>query len=179
MVIYINIEEQLNNELTKSIQMQKEMQDLIDELVTENNFLSDTITANKLGKITIERRDLQLQMQRIQKEADKKLSEAKKIRSKYEQVTSEIENIKNRISDKEENIDKYIASKATKQISAKIEELEQEKINCKTILNKHISENNEKTNAQIFLYKQKRKKWILALLISIIITLISISINFI
>lgn len=38
MVIYINIEEQLNNELTKSIQMQKEMQDLIDELVTENNF---------------------------------------------------------------------------------------------------------------------------------------------
>ena len=74
------------------------------KVLPENTFLTETITTQKLGKIIIERRDLQSQMYVIQNEAKTKLDEAKKIRSQYENATAEAERIKKSLSDKEENI---------------------------------------------------------------------------
>ena len=59
MVDIMNLEEQLNHELLNSTKIQKEMQSVIDELTAENTFLTETITTQKLGKITTERRDYQ------------------------------------------------------------------------------------------------------------------------
>ena len=120
----INKEDQLNNELQQALKIQKEMQATIDELIAENTFLTETITAQKLGKITTERRELQSKMHIIQNDAKAKLDEAQRIRSQYEKITIEAETIKKRLSDKEENMDVYIQSEASTQISAKLDELE-------------------------------------------------------
>lgn len=175
----MNLEEQLNHELQNSIKIQKEMQSVIDELTAENTFLTETITTQKLGKIATERRNLQFQMYAIQSEANTKLDEAKKIRSQYENITAEAKTLKKRLSNKEENIDIYIQTEASTQISEKINELKKEKAEYKKLLDKHIRENDIKLKRQINLYKQKRKNWIIILCISIFISMLSIYINFV
>jgi len=174
----MNIEEQLSNELRNSVKIQKEMQATIDELTTENTFLTETITAQRLGKITTERRDLQAQMYMIQSEAKSKLEEAKKIRSRYEKAMSDAETIKKGLLDKEENVDKYIEKESSRKISEKLSELEKEKAKCKKLLDKQIYENDNVLNKQIILYNQKRKKWLIILSVAILITILSICINF-
>ncbi len=114
----------------------------------------------------------------IQNEAKTKLDEAKKIRSRYENITAEAEKIKKSLSDKEENIDTYIQTEASAQVSEKLDELEKEKSKCKRLLDKHIRENDIKLKEQIDVYKQKRKNWIIILCISILISILSIYINF-
>lgn len=174
----MSLEEQLNYELQNSTKIQREMQSVIDELTVENTFLTETITTQKLGKIAIERRNLQSQMYIIQNEAKTKLDEAKKIRSRYENITAEAEKIKKSLSDKEENIDTYIQTEASAQVSEKLDELEKEKSKCKRLLDKHIRENDIKLKEQIDVYKQKRRNWIIILCISILISILSIYINF-
>lgn len=174
----MNLEEQLNYELQNSTKIQREMQSIIDELTAENTFLTETITTQRLGKIATERRDLQSQIYVIQNEAKTKLDEAKKIRSRYENITAEAEIIKKRLSDKEENINVYIQTEASAQVSEKLDELEKEKAKCKKLLDKHIRENDTKLKEQIDMYKQKRKNWIIILCISIFISILSIYINF-
>lgn len=174
----MSLEEQLNHELQNSTKIQKEMQSIIDELTAENTFLTETITTQKLGKIATERKDLQSQMCVIQNEAKAKLDEAKNIRSRYENITAEVEIIKKRLSDKEENINVYIQTEASAQVSEKLDELEKEKTKCKKLLDKRIRENDTKLKEQIDMYKQKRKNWIIILCISIFISILSIYTNF-
>ena len=54
--------ERLLDEMTQALQECMEVQDRysekLDELVAENQFLTDTIIQSKLGKITVERRHL-------------------------------------------------------------------------------------------------------------------------
>ena len=175
----MDIKEQLSMELKKSIKIQNEMQISIDNLIKENTFLTETITLNKLGQITTERRQLQSQIYNIKKEAELKVSEAQKVYDKYQKMVSDISALQHELLNKKKQIDGYISLEASKQISEQMQQLKSEKKRCQDELDKHIRENDKKLELQTLSYEHKCKNWALALVISFVITAISIYINFI
>ena len=69
--------EHLYNALKEANKTIDNCKQTIDELSGENTFLTNTITANNLGKITAERRDMQLNMFRMQTKSEKAVSDAR------------------------------------------------------------------------------------------------------
>ncbi len=150
------------------------MQRLIDELIRENTFLTETITLHKLGEIVADRRNIQAQMEAVKSQANSELSEAANIRSLYEQELYNIETIKKRLLNKENDINEYIRIEATKQIATENEKLNQERKCCQELLQKHINENDDILRLKISLYKKRRKRWIVLVFTSLIIATLSL-----
>ena len=103
-MLCMDIKEQLSMELKKSIKIQNEMQISIDNLIKENTFLTETITLNKLGQITTERRQLQSQIYNIKKEAELKVSEAQKVYDKYQKMVSDISALQHELLNKKNKL---------------------------------------------------------------------------
>ncbi len=123
--VYMNYDEneiqQLLTEMTEALQEAHEAQERysakLDELEKENLFLSETITQNKLGLITTERRDLLRKVMQTESDASKALEEAQSIRSEYYTKLDKISVMIKDVMHKENNLDQCIDEESDKKIA--------------------------------------------------------------
>ncbi len=113
--------QQLLNEMTEALEESHKIQERysakLDELEKENLFLSETITQNKLGLITTERRELLIKVAQTEADASKTLEEAKAIQSEYNAKLDNISILIKNAMYKENNIDKCIDEESDKKIA--------------------------------------------------------------
>ncbi len=164
--------EYLHNALKEANETIDNCKQTIDELSDENSFLTDTITANNLGKITTERRDMQMNMFRIQTESEKAVSDAREIVKKYNSKLNEINRTAADVKDKQKNLNAYIDEEAKKKVK-------KTKSECKNQLNQQIKENNKILQDQINNYRQKSQIMLYITIGSVIFGIICLIINFV
>ncbi len=129
--------EEMTNALKDAIEVQQRYSEMLDKLTEENQFLTETITQNNLGRLSTERRKLIEENREIKVSSDKALRDAKRIRSEYEYKLDKIADITKDILSKQEDINKYIDQESEK----KIQEIKQ---NLKNKYNVNKSELQEK-----------------------------------
>ena len=94
--------------IQKLSELCQELMDIISSLKDENSFLTDTIVNANLGKITEERRTLQLQMSRMEEDARKISKEANAAKIEYEQKIRKVNSLLKDIKFKQDNINTCI-----------------------------------------------------------------------
>ena len=170
----INLNE-LNQILQDAITIKHIHESTIDALKEENQFLADTLTQNKLGKITEERRDIKERLRQLKQSSEEAIKEADNIKGDYEckleKLTIMIQDIKKKQSD----IDVYINNEAENKISNKIDELENKYKKKNSKLQKEYQNKETLLNTKVCNYK---KYMIISIIISVICFIVMI-LNFI
>ena len=82
--------EQLNKALEQAMEVQDKYSAALDEMASENKFLTDTILQNKMGLITEERRKLLAEVNQANASSQNAIREAQKLKSEYERKLSKI-----------------------------------------------------------------------------------------
>lgn len=161
----------LRNALKEANEIIDNYKQTIDELSDENSFLTDTITINKLGKITTERRDMQMNMFRMQAESEKAVSDAKKTVKEYNSKLDEINRTAADVKDKQKKINTYIDEEAKKKVK-------KARLECKSRLDQQIKENDIILQDQINKYQYRSRIMLYVTIGSIIFGIICLFINF-
>lgn len=135
--------------LQEAVVVQQKYATALEELKQENQFLADTITNNKLGKISTERRQLLTQMHEIESESKNIKEEAELVKSEYEQKLNKVTYIIKDFTGKQSNIDSYIDSEVENKVaSAKADYVKHKKANDKALV-KHKAENDALLQKQL------------------------------
>lgn len=119
---YDEIETQrLLEEMTEALQAAHEVQERfsvkLDELEQENRFLSETITQNKLGLITTERRELLMKVADAESDVNKATEEARAIHDEYDEKLNKIALLIKDVQEKQADMDAHINAEAENKIS--------------------------------------------------------------
>ncbi len=113
--------QELLNEMTEALQEAHEVQERysakLDELEKENLFLSETITQNKLGLITTERRELLMKVANAESDANKATEEARAIHNEYDEKLNKIALLIKGVQEKQADMDAHINAEAENKIS--------------------------------------------------------------
>ena len=150
----MDINEQINEmaeALEEAMAVQQKYAAALKKLKEENQFLADTITNNKLGKISTERRQLLDRVSKTEYEARTAIKESNAIKSEYEQKLNKIIPFIRDINSKQADIDTYIDSKA------------------KIVSDKYKAENDALLQEQLNKYKKQHKIIIICGVIGIIV----------
>ena len=151
------------------------LKEAIEQLLEENAFLADTIEKNNLGQIKSERRSLISENEQCKRDADIAIREANRIKSEYESKISEVNDTLADVREKQSDIDSYIDTEAEKKIENI--KLEYKKANDEA-LKKHKAENDKQLQEKETIYKEKNKKYFIITLVSVILAITGIVINF-
>ena len=168
----MDVNEQINEmvqALEEAMVVQQKYADALAELKEENQFLADTITNNKLGKISTERRQLLARVTNAESDSKTAISEADAIKSEYEQKLDKITILIKDVKSKQADIDAYIDSEAENKVAdAKADYIKHKKANDKALV-KHKAENDALLQEQLNKYKQQHKIIIICGVIGIIV----------
>ena len=151
------------------------LKEAIEQLLEENAFLADTIEKNNLGQIKSERRSLLSENEQCKRDADIAIREANRIKSEYESKISEVNDTLADVREKQSDIDSYIDTEAEKKIENI--KLEYKKANDEA-LKKHKAENDKQLQEKETIYREKNKKYFIITLVSVILAITGIIINF-
>ena len=151
------------------------LKEAIEQLLEENAFLADTIEKNNLGQIKSERRSLLSENEQCKRDADIAIREANRIKSEYESKISEVNDTLADVREKQSDIDSYIDTEAEKKIENI--KLEYKKANDEA-LKKHKAENDKQLQEKETIYREKNKKYFIITLVSVILAITGIVINF-
>lgn len=168
----MNINEQIN-EMTKTLEeaivVQQRYAEALEELKQENQFLADTITNNKLGKISTERRQLLARVNQAESDSKTAVHEAESVKSEYESKLDKITVLLKEVQSKQSNIDAYINSEAeTKVANIKADYIKHKQSNDEELA-KHKAENNALLQDQLNKYKQQHKIIVICGVIGVIV----------
>ena len=173
----MDINEQINEmveALEEAMAVQQKYADALAELKEENQFLADTITNNKLGKISTERRQLLAKVTKAESDSKTAISEANAIKSEYEQKLDKITILIKVVKSKQADIDAYIDSEAENKVAdAKADYIKHKKANDKA-LTKHKAENDALLQEQLNKYKKQHKIIIICGVIGLIIGVLGV-----
>ena len=154
------------------------LKEAVEQLQEENAFLTDTIEKNNLGQIKTERRSLLSENEQCKRNADIAIKKANQIKSEYESKISEADDKLSDARKKQSDIDSYIDTEAEKKIeNIKYRYEEYKKANDKA-LKKHIAENDKQLQETKSYYKEKNKRRFIFAIISFLVGVIGIVINF-
>lgn len=161
------------NEMIEALQeamvVQQKYATALEELKQENQFLADTITNNKLGKISTERRQLLARVNQAESDSKTAIHEAESVKSEYESKLDKITVLLKEVQSKQSNIDTYINSEAeTKVANIKADYIKHKKSNDEELA-KYKAENNALLQDQLHKYKQQHKIIVICGVIGVIV----------
>ena len=151
----------------------------IDKLQEENSFLTETIEKNNLNKIVSERRSLLASIKQREMEANSLKRAANAIKSEYSDKLYELNERLSDLKSKQDDMDAYINASAEAKVSDERKEYQMHKSANDKALQKHKTECDKRLQEQISIYKEKRKKWLIAIICSILFGIIGIAVSFI
>lgn len=168
----MDINEQID-EMIKALEeamvVQQKYAEALEELKQENQFLADTITTNKLGKISTERRKLLADMQNMQDESQRLTDEANDVKSEYEKKLEKVVLLVEATQAKLKDENHYIDEEAEKKVAdAKADYIKHKKANDKALA-KHKSENDALLQEQFNKYKKQHKIIVICGVIGVIV----------
>lgn len=172
-----HIIDKLRSALQTSENLNLEYKKTIQELTDENNFLSETITINRLGKITAERRELKKRMQEIENDCSIKVSEAEQVKKQYNEASKEAEIRLRDIKEKQSNIDCYIDKESDKKIEIIKDEYRRHEESNDKKLSKHIAKNDKELQKQKEYYRAKHYLMIYFMISGFVVGIVGIIIN--
>ena len=103
--------------LKDAIEVQKKYEEALETLRKENQILSDTILANKLGKAATERRELLGKIEEEKERTKSAIEEAEAVKTLYDQRLDKLTLMIKEFKIKQENLDTYIDEEVNKRIS--------------------------------------------------------------
>ena len=167
----MNTEEKLLRIIGDNEQVFADYERIIGELKDENDFLTETITTNKLGKITTERRDIQSQMFQMEIKCEKSIKDANAVKKEYYDKLDELNTRLSDVKKKQNETDIYINAEAEK----KVKKIKDE---YKKKLSRHKAENDKILQQQLTQYKNQHKIIVYVMIGCILFGIIGIVINF-
>lgn len=160
--------------LEEAIMVQQKYSEALEKLKQENQFLADTITNNKLGKISTERRELLAKVSKAESDSKTAIAEASSVKSEYGQKLDKITILIKDVKSKQDNIDAYIDSAAESKVAdAKADYIKHKKNNDK-MLAKHKAENDVLLQKQLNKYKKQHKMIIICGVVGVIIGILGV-----
>lgn len=168
----MDMTEQMNEmieALQEAMAVQQKYATALKELKQENQFLADTITNNKLGKISTERRQLLARVNQAESDSKTAVHEAESVKSEYESKLDKITVLIKEVQSKQSNIDAYINSEAeTKVANIKADYIKHKQSNDEALA-KHKATNDALLQDQLDKYKQQHKIIVICGVIGVIV----------
>lgn len=166
------------NEMIEALQeamvVQQKYATALEKLKQENQFLADTITNNKLGKISTERRQLLARVNQAESDSKAAVHKAESVKSEYESKLDKITVLIKEVQSKQSNIDTYINSEAeTKVANIKADYIKHKQSNDEELA-KHKAENNALLQDQLNKYKQQHKIIVICGVIGVIVGILGV-----
>ena len=148
----------------------EEYQRIIRALTEENRFLAETITTNRIGRITAERRELKSMIREKERECTYRISEAIEIKNKFETDSLELNKKLQAVMEQQADIMRYIDIESERK-TAEIKSFYQHE------LSEHIAQNDSELQKMKAKYRNRYKVMICVTICGVAFGIISTLIN--